>query len=92
MKRIISLVIVLGFGIMLGAAGSVEYMNMSFIKALLLEMVGMITVLSGISGLMNYRKLERKMIHKRRIAKRTVLSVNHPSGTKIRISEKELVN
>lgn len=90
MKRIISLVIVLGFVIILSAAGSVEHANMGFVKALLLEIVGMATVLSGISAFMHYRNHERRMIHKRRIAKRTVLSVNHPSGTKIRIAEKEL--
>ena len=90
MKKILSLVIVLGFVIMLGAAGSVEYVNMGFVKALLMEMLGMAVVLSGISAMMHYKRYERRMLVRRRLSKRVVSTASSPVGAKIVIPEKEL--
>ena len=62
MKKLYSLVIVMGFVIMLGTAGSVDVAGMSVLKAVLLEVLGMMIVLFGTSALMHYNRYSRKML------------------------------
>ena len=60
MKKLLSLVIVMGFVIMLGTAGSADVAGMSVLKAVLFEVLGMIIVLFGTSALMHYNRYSRK--------------------------------
>ena len=89
MKKILSLVIIIGFVIMLGTAGSVDVAGMSVIKAVLLEVLGMIIVLFGTSALMHYNRYSRKMLLKKRAKHRVICRQNSVSA-KIRMPEKEL--
>lgn len=60
MKKLISMVIILGFVIMLGAAGSADIAAMNFFAVLLLELLGMAVVLFGTSALMHYKRYVRR--------------------------------
>lgn len=60
MKKLISLVIVLGFIIMLGAAGSADIAKINFVPLVFLELLGMAVVLFGTSALMHYKRYVRR--------------------------------
>lgn len=90
MKKLLSLVIVLGFVIMLGAAGSADTTNISFLTVLLLELLGAVIVLSGISALMHYKRYVRRTLLKKRLAKSNLLCKKTPVEVKIRLARKEL--
>ena len=66
MKKILSLVIVLGFVIMLGAAGSADVGEISFLNVLLLELLGAAVILFGISALMHYKRYVRRNVRLQR--------------------------
>lgn len=85
MKKILGLVILFGFVLMLGAAGSADVAGMSFLKVLLLEVAGMLIVLFGTSALMHYKRYLRRII---RIRRRNASYVKN--DTQICIREKEL--
>lgn len=89
MKKILGFVIAIGFVVMVGAAGSVEYVNMGFFKALLLEAVGIITVLCGISALMHYNVYTRRT-RRRRVSDRARVATKIRVAKQIKIPEKEL--
>ena len=86
MKKLLSLVIVMGFVIMLGTAGSVDVAGMSVLKAIMLEAVGMLVVLFGTSALMHYNRYLRKTLSEKRVRVRRQNTVS----SKIRMPEKEL--
>ncbi|MBE6681340.1 MAG: hypothetical protein E7600_03510 [Ruminococcaceae bacterium] len=90
MKKLLGFVIVIGFVIMLGAAGSADTTNISFLTVLLLELLGVAIVLFGISALMHYKRYVRRTLLKKRLAKKNALRQNAGVCVKIRISEKEL--
>ena len=89
MKKLLSIVIVMGFVIMLGTAGSADVAGMSVLKAVLLEVLGMMIVLFGTSALMHYNRYSRKMLLMKRAKLRVVCRQNSVSA-KIRMPEKEL--
>ena len=89
MKKLLSLVIVMGFVIMLGTAGSVDVAGMPVLKAVLLEALGMMILLFGTSALMHYKRYSRKMLLKKR-AKHCVVCRQNSVSAKIRMPEKEL--
>ena len=80
MKKILSLVIVIGFVIMLGAAGSADVAGFSFFNVLLLELLGIAVVLFGTSALMHYKRYVRRHARMRR----------KNADCRIRMVEKEL--
>lgn len=63
MKKTISFIIILGFAIMLGAAGGADTAEVSFAAVLLLELLGMAIVLFGTSALMHYKRYMRRNAH-----------------------------
>ena len=65
MKKFLGFVRLSGFVLMLGVAGSADFANMSFVKVLLLELVGMFVVLAGTSALMHYKRYVRRMMRLR---------------------------
>ena len=71
MKKLLSLVIVMGFAIMLGAAGSADFSETSFVSVLLMELLGMFVVLFGISAHMHYKRYVMRK-HVRRLPERRV--------------------
>ena len=89
MKKILGFIILLGFVVMLGAAGSGDFSGMSFSKVLVLELLGVFLVLSGTSALMHYKRYVRRMIKLRR-RKEGKTSAVSGLGRKIRIPEREL--
>lgn len=89
MKKIMGFVILSGFVLMLGAAGSADFAHMSFVKVLALEILGMLVVLAGTSGLMHYKRYVRRMMKKRRV-KTASLRTSGKVTVNIRIPEKEL--
>ena len=66
MKKLLGFVILFGFVIMLGAAGSADAANMSFVKVLFFETLGIVIVLSGTSALMHYKRYLRRNVRIRR--------------------------
>ncbi len=72
MKKLLGLVIVLGFVLMIGAAGSADHFGMGFGKLLVLELSGMFIILAGTSVLMHYKNYVRRMMRKRCAAKSSV--------------------
>ena len=72
MKKILGFIIFTGFMIMLGAAGGAENPNTSFVETLVLEIVGMILFIGGISALSHYKRYRRRILRSRKIAKRSV--------------------
>lgn len=60
MKKLLILVIVIGFGIMIGAAGSADTAEISFLNVLLLELLGIAVILFGTSALMHYKRYVRR--------------------------------
>ena len=89
MKKILGFIILLGFIIMVGAAGSGDFSGMSFSKVLVLELVGMFVMLFGTSALMHYKKYLRRMIKLRRRRANKIPEVSE-LGRKIRVPEREL--
>ncbi len=90
MKKILGFVILFGFVLMLGAAGSADASHISFLTLLLLELAGALTVLLGTSALMHYKRYLRRTILKKRLANSSSLSKKTPVGVKIRLIHKEL--
>lgn len=90
MKGLLGSVILLGFVIMVGAAGSADVANMSFLKVLLLEILGMAVVLLGTSGLMHYKRYLRRTLLKKKLAKSNLMCKKAPDGVKICLANKEL--
>lgn len=88
MKKILSLVIVLGFVIMLGAAGSADFAGMSVVKAILLETLGVAIVLFGMSALMHYNRYVKMLAKKN--CRRVVSCQKSDVSGKIILHEKEL--
>ena len=82
--------IVLGFVIMLGAAGSADTSGISFINVLLFELLGAAIILLGISALMHYKRYLRRKLLKKRLAKSNLFCNKRPAGTKICLANKEL--
>ena len=60
MKKLLILVIVIGFVIMLGAAGSADSTEISFFNVLLLELLGIAIIIFGTSALMHYKNYVRR--------------------------------
>lgn len=89
MKKILEFIIVLGFVLMLGAAGSADFASMSFVKVLFLEILGMLVVLLGTSGLLHYKRYVRRMMRKRSVNRMSAKSKT-AARVSIRIPEKEL--
>ena len=89
MKKILGFIILFGFIIMLGAAGSGDFSGMSFSKVLVLELLGMFMMLFGTSVLMHYKRYLRRMIKLRR-RKESKLRAVSEIGRKIRVPEREL--
>lgn len=89
MKKILGFVILVGFVLMLGAAGSADASHISFSSLLLLELAGVLVVLLGTSALMHYKRYVRRMM-RRRAGKRRVCAsaANYPA--RIAVREKEL--
>lgn len=68
MKKILSLVIVLGFVLMIGAAGGVDLSGTGLLTAFLLELVGMAMIFFGTSAIMHYKRYIRRTLLKKRYA------------------------
>ena len=89
MKKLLMSVIVIGFVIMLGAAGSADNADASFLNVLLLELLGVAVVLFGTSALMHYKRYVRRMMRKEAGKRRTRTSGNSFAAG-ISVREKEL--
>ena len=89
MKKLLGLVIVFGFVLMIGAAGSADVFGMGFGKLFILELTGAFVVLAGTSALLHYKKYVRRMMKKRYAAKRAVYAKIGFADT-IVVPEKEL--
>jgi membrane protein implicated in regulation of membrane protease activity len=90
MKKILEFVILSGFVLMLGVAGSADVANMGFVKVLLLELLGVAIVLSGTSALMHYKRYVRRILLKKKRKNSNTLCKKTPVGVKIRLAKKEL--
>ena len=90
MKKILGFIILSGFVLMLGVAGSADVANMSFARVLLLELLGVAIVLSGTSALMHYKRYVRRNLLKKKAAHSNGLTKNSPVGVKICFAKKEL--
>ena len=89
MKKILGFIILFGFIIMVGAAGSGDFSGMSFSKVLVLELLGMFMMLFGVSALMHYKRYLRRMVKLRRRKESKILGAAE-FGRKIRVPEREL--
>ncbi len=89
MKKILGFVILFGFVLMLGAAGSADASHISFLMLLLLELAGALTVLIGTSALMHYKRYVRRMM-RRKASRRPVCTSGANFTAKISVREKEL--
>lgn len=89
MKKILGLIILSGFILMVGAAGSADVFGMSFVQTLLMVAAGMIVVVFGTSALMHYKRYVRKMMRKH-AGKGTVHVSRKGLAARIHIGEKEL--
>lgn len=90
MKKILSLVIISGFVIMVGAAGGVDLSGAGLLTAFLLELVGMAMVFFGTSALMHYKRFLRRIILRKRLANSNSLCKKSPVEVKICLAKKEL--
>ncbi len=76
MKKLLEFIILSGFVLMLGVAGSADTSGISFLNVLLLELLGVAIVLFGTSALMHYKRyIRRSAKHhiKRACAKRVLV-------------------
>lgn len=89
MKKLLGMIILLGFILMIGAAGSADVFGMSFVNLLVLEMCGMLVVLFGTSALMHYNAYLTRT-RRRRITKRTRVTGVIRMAKRIKMPEKEL--
>ena len=90
MKKILSLVIVLGFVLMIGAAGGVDLSGTGLLTAFLLELVGMAMIFFGTSALMHYKRYIRRTLLKKRYTNSNSLCKKIPVGEKMCLAKKEL--
>ena len=88
MKKLLGAVIVFGFVIMIGAAGSADVSQISFLEVLLLELLGMAIILFGTSALLHYKRYLRRVakLHKRN---RMKTAVHQKRIDAVRICEKK---
>jgi len=89
MKKILGFVILFGFVLMLGAAGSADACHISFVTLLLLEFAGALTVLLGTSALMHYKRYVRRLM-RMKAGKRPVKMTGTNFSSRISVVEKEL--
>ena len=90
MKKLLSLVIILGFVLMIGAAGGADLSGSGLVTAFLLELVGMAMIFFGTSALMHYKRYVKRVILKKKTAHSNSLSKNSLAGVRIRPAYKEL--
>lgn len=95
MKKLLGLVILSGFVVMIGAAGSTDLANanfgaVDFLGVLLLELLGMAIVLFGTSALMHYKRYVRRMIARKRLVNSKNVSIKKRVADAVRMPEKEL--
>ena len=76
MKKFFGLIIITGFTIMLGGAGSADNTNMSFMLVLMLELLGISLILLGISLNLNYKKYLRRRLRKRSVHSNALKNVS----------------
>lgn len=60
MKKIFGLITFSGFVLMIGAAGSADLVEATFLKTVLLEILGMAISMFGMSALAHYKKMMKK--------------------------------
>ena len=66
MKKILSMVVVFGFVLMIGAAGGADLSGAGLVTAFLLEILGMAMIFFGTSAIMNYKRYLRRNVILRR--------------------------
>ena len=88
MKKILSLVIILGFVLMIGAAGGADLSGTGLFTAFLLEILGMAMIFFGTSALMHYKRYIRKMVRAKRIASKKTSATPVPVR-QVLVREKE---
>ena len=88
MKKLFGFIIILGFVIMIGAAGSADNASLDFVAVLLFELLGIALVLLGTSLFLNYKRYLARRLRKSRFAsckvKRERLCTKQTSIVKIR--------
>lgn len=89
MKKILGFIILSGFILMLGAAGSADACYISFSTLLLLELTGVLTVLFGTSALMHYKRYVRRLM-RMKAGKRLAKASGSNLPSRIPVREKEL--
>ena len=90
MKKILSLVIISGFILMIGAAGGVDLSGSGLVTAFLLELVGMAMIFFGTSALMHYKRYVKRILLKKRLANSNSLCKKIHVGAKSCLTQKEL--
>lgn len=89
MKKLLGVIILSGFILMIGAAGSADVFGMGFVSLLALEICGMLVVVFGTSALMHYNAYLTRT-RRRRITERTRVARRIRTAKQINLPEKEL--